>query len=208
MRIALLLLLVTFVTACTQTRPDYTLYQQHLPKSILVLPPLNNTASIEATNQFMHTITQPIAERGYYVFPVAVVDRMLRENGVVSPVEMRQVSLQRLREIFGADALLDITIEEWGTQYLVLSSTTTVTVAYRLIDLGSGALLWSGESSLTDNGNRGGRLGDQLINSLIHAVSNTLSNPEEALAREVNWRALANRNNGLLPGPRAQKEVR
>jgi len=198
----ILLLLGVFLSGCTPTRPDYSLYERHFPKSILVLPPLNETASIEATNQFMHTITTPLAEQGYYVFPVAVIDRILRENGVVSPVEMRQLSLKKLKEIFGADALLDITIEDWGTQYLVIASTTTVTVSYRLVDLETGALLWSGKRSLSDNGNRGGGLSNQLIGALVHAVSNTLSQPESDLARRTNWEMLRNRHTGLLPGPR------
>lgn len=49
------------------------LYQQH-PKSILVLPARNTTTSVDATDHFRYTVTRPLAEKGYYVFPVHLVD--------------------------------------------------------------------------------------------------------------------------------------
>ncbi len=49
------------------------LYQNH-PTSILVLPATNTTTSVDATDHFRFTITKPLSERGYYVFPVHLVD--------------------------------------------------------------------------------------------------------------------------------------
>lgn len=95
------IILILGLTNCASSRPDYSLFYQHKPKTILVIQPLNNTATVDAPEKFMSTITEPIAERGYYVFPVAIADRLLKENGVISPIEMRQISRDKLREIFG-----------------------------------------------------------------------------------------------------------
>ena len=52
---------------------DYSAYLDHMPRSILVLPPLNNSLEPVAPYIYLSTVTRPLAERGYYVFPVAVI---------------------------------------------------------------------------------------------------------------------------------------
>ena len=61
------------------TKPyDYTNFRAHPPRSIVVLPPLNETTDIAGTYSYLSTVTMPIAELGYYVYPVAVVDHFFR----------------------------------------------------------------------------------------------------------------------------------
>jgi hypothetical protein len=206
-KIGSILLLSTQLFACGIHAPDYTLYRQHLPRSILVLPPVNNTAESEASSLFLASISRPLAERGYYVPPVVLVDKMLRENGVVSPVEMREVSHKKLKEIFGTDAVLDIAIDEWGTNYHIIGSSTVVRFSYRLIDLGTGLELWQGVGAAKDEGRSGdGDLAGALIGALVHATVNSIKGPEVELARNANYAALHNENTGLLPGPRLPRE--
>jgi hypothetical protein len=169
----------------------------------LVIAPLNETATVEASDKFMSTISTAVAERGYYVFPLVLVDQMLKENGVVSPIEMRQVSPAKLYEIFGADALLDITIVNWGTSYSVINSTTEVALDYQLFDLGSGELIWSGSGRAVDTSQSSGDgLGELVAQALAHAIVNTMSDKEIELAHRANWDVLHDRRSGLLPGPR------
>ncbi len=59
-----------------------------------------------ATYGWLSTVTRPLAEAGNYVFPVAVVDELLRQNGMQTPGEMHTVPLDKVREIIGADASL------------------------------------------------------------------------------------------------------
>ena len=59
------------LTGCAAQPYDYTNYRQHPPRSIVVLPPLNESTAVEATYGYLSTVTRPIAEQGYYVFPVA-----------------------------------------------------------------------------------------------------------------------------------------
>ena len=60
------------------------------------------------------------------MFPVAVIDAFLKENGMPTPGEMHKVSLARVREVTGADAVLYVTLEDWGQHYNVVSSQTVV----------------------------------------------------------------------------------
>jgi hypothetical protein len=76
--------LVALVLAgCVTHKPyDYTNFRENQPRSILVLPPLNESASVEGTYGYLSTVTRPIAERGYYVFPVSIVYQFFKENGI------------------------------------------------------------------------------------------------------------------------------
>src|SRR5277367_2093834 len=101
----------SFFAGCATTPPfDYTNFRAHRPRSILVLPPLNNSTDVRGTYGYLSTVTRPLAELGYYVFPVAIVDQFLKENGLPSPGEMHQAPLDKLGKIFGADAVLYITL--------------------------------------------------------------------------------------------------
>ena len=122
LRISLLAALLLSTGCAPKNLYDYTAFRQSRPRSILVLPPLNNSPDMQATYGFLSTVTQPLAESGYYVFPVALVDQTFKENGMVNPGEMHQAPLDKLREIFGADATLYITVTEYGPVYRILSS--------------------------------------------------------------------------------------
>jgi hypothetical protein len=52
------------------TKYNYSNYRAHFPQSILVLPPLNETTDVGATYGYLSTVTQPIAEMGYYVYRI------------------------------------------------------------------------------------------------------------------------------------------
>ena len=71
------LVCILLLTGCvpSQQNIDYTAFRASKPRSILVLPPLNNSPDVRATYSYLSTVTQPLAEAGYYVFPVALVDR-------------------------------------------------------------------------------------------------------------------------------------
>ena len=86
--------------------PDYTAYVAHMPRSILVLPPVNESIEVQAGEALLSCLTVPLAEMGYYVFPVAAVEDTLRRNGVPEPADMHQVPPDKLRSVFGCDAVL------------------------------------------------------------------------------------------------------
>src|SRR5437868_8617491 len=103
-RLAALLSVGLLLAACQTVKPyDYTNFRAHPPRSILVLPPLNESTAIEGTYGYLTTVTRPVAERGYYVFPVAVVAQFMKENGLPTAHEMHEAPLAKVAEITGAD---------------------------------------------------------------------------------------------------------
>ncbi|AOS84896.1 hypothetical protein BIU88_12610 [Chlorobaculum limnaeum] len=192
--------------AGTVAKQDYTNYRNSKPASILVLPPVNHSPDIKATYGFLSTATKPLAEGGYYVFPVALVDQTFKENGLQNPAEMHDAPLNKLREIFGADAVLYITIESYGASYKVVSSDTVVTADARLIDAKTGALLWSGNataSSAESDNNSNLGLAGLLVKAIVKQVVSSAVDQGHDISKITSSRLLSPRPNGLLYGPRS-----
>lgn len=189
-------------SACASPEPyDYGRFLAHYPRSILVIPPLDNTVEVDATYSYLATVTRPLAERGYYVFPVGVVDRILRDNGLLGPAEMQTAPLSKLYEIFGADAVLYTSLEAWGTSYQVLNSSTQVTVNARLVDARTGTEIWSGSQTARQNSG-GGSLGEMLAGALVNQIATSISDPSADVARQANYMLFHNEHHGLLLGHR------
>ena len=83
--VGLLTLLAIAAVGCVATPKDYTLFQQANPQSILIVPVINNSAEVEADTYFLATVGLPLAERGYYVFPVNLTRELLIEVGLDDP---------------------------------------------------------------------------------------------------------------------------
>jgi len=189
------------VGGCTPKRTDYGNYLRLMPKSILVLPPLNDSNEVMASDAFLSTITAPLAECGYYVFPIAIVDRILKEEGVPTPGEMHQVSPQKLGEVFGADAVLYITIKTWTTTYIVFDSTTTVVLDYKLIDADTGTQLWTRRGAMQYSSSQGqNNIIGMVVAAQIHAAMSASGRYELNCARALNQQVCANRMHGFLLG--------
>lgn len=198
---------VLLATGCATTKPyDYGNFKAARPASILVLPPLNNSPDVAATYSMLSHVTLPLAESGYYVFPVSLVDETFRQNGLHNPPEMHEVKLQKLREIFGADAALYIDIKQYGTTYAVLASESRVTAEARLIDLRSEQVLWQGAAtaSSAEGRNSSGGLAGLLIQALVSQILESVTNQSHQVAGVAAGRLLsAGRPNGILYGPRS-----
>ena len=193
----------------TTSRPayDYSAFHAARPASILVLPPVNQSPDVKASPSMLAHATVPLAEAGYYVFPVTLVDETFRHNGLTTPNDIHDVAPAKLREIFGADAALYITVKQYGTSYVVVSSETRVTAEARLVDLRSGQQLWSGKataSSAEGDNNSGGGLIGLLVKAAIRQIVETVSDQGHVIAGITSARLLSPyANGGILRGPRA-----
>jgi hypothetical protein len=184
------------------TPTDYSAYRAHLPRSVLVLPPLNQSVYVNAPYSYLSTISRPLAEAGYYVFPVAVVDAFMKENGLPTPGEMHDAPLDKIGEVFGADAVLYVLIEDYGQKYQVLSSTTIVQAKARLVDVPTGTTLWEGSMQVAQgSGDSGGGLIGMLITAAVAQMIESSGDSAHALAAQANTQMIFNPNNGLLLGP-------
>lgn len=192
---------------CATQKPyDYSAFREARPASILVLPPLNSSPDVNATYSMMSHATQPLAESGYYVFPVTLVDETFKQNGLTSPADIHDIPVAKLRKIFGADAALYINVKQYGTSYSVIASETRVTAEGKLVDLRSGQTLWTGiatASSAEGDSNNGGLLG-AVVKAAVRQIVETISNQGHVIAGQTSARLLsAGRPNGILYGPRS-----
>ena len=180
---------------------DYEAYLSKMPSSILVLPAINE--SMEAMAPYIHLsmVSYPLAEAGYYVFPVAVVDALMKENGVASPEDMHGLSLKKIEEIIAPDAVLYLHIKEWSTEYKVISSITTVHIAASLVDTKTGTELWIGEKMLSrsSSDSSDGPI-EALISALVSQVLNTVADKASDVAKTTTAILLRNARAGLLLG--------
>lgn len=188
------------LVGCATKPYDYTNYRAHPPRSILVLPPLNESTDVKGTYSYLSTVTMPIAELGYYVFPVAEVDQFFKENGMPTAGEMHQAPLNKIQEIMGADAVLYLTLKQYGTKYQVINSATTVTAAGKLVDTKTATLLWEGTVTAQDNSGGSGNIIADLVAAVIDQAINKSTDHAHDVARMAN-RQFAIKDHGLLYGP-------
>jgi len=196
-------LLLCACAARPVTQIDYTAFREHRPRSILVMPPVNQSPEINAATSFLATSTRPLAESGYYVIPVTLSEETFKQNGMMVAEEAQAVELKKLRDIFGADAALYITITRFGTSYRLVDSVVEATASARLVDLRSGQNLWSGQAAVALGGNNsGGGLIGALVSAVVNQIANTISDKAHDVGRMANYQMLsAGRPNGILFGP-------
>ncbi len=157
MRRLILLILVIAVmalTACaTWKRPtlEEAYPQMYIdpPVSILIWPPVNNTTAVDAREYFSCSLSEAIGLKGYYVLPVESVFRILREEGLY---ESGNVSYNlaseypaiftNLKDHFGADAVLQSTIEKWDKSWFLTSGTLTIQARFELFNTTTGDRIW------------------------------------------------------------------
>jgi hypothetical protein len=183
------------------TPPDYSAFRDRPPRSILVLPPVNESVAVDATYSWLTTATAPIAETGYYVFPVAMVDAFMQDNGLPSPAEMHEVDVAKLGEVFGTDAVLYVTIMEWGQKYVVISSATVVHVKAALVDVATGTQLWEWEQVVQEGSGGSGDLVADMVVAVIEQVADTITDQTHGVSSRANYMLFKNEQTGLPYGP-------
>jgi hypothetical protein len=192
------------------TRPpphDYSAFVKARPATLLVMPPVNESPEINATPGVWSHATLPLAEAGYYVLPITLVDETFRQNGVATAADAQEIPVAKLREVFGADAAVYLKVKKYGTSYNVLASETRVEVEARIVDLRSGEQLWQGRAAATSAEQQqqaqGGLVG-LLVVAIVKQIIGTATDASYTYAGIANQRMLgAPRYNGVLPGPRS-----
>lgn len=200
------LAIAALATGCASHKPyDYTAYKQSRPRSLLVLPPLNESPEVAASYGMLSQVTMPLAEAGYYVLPVTLVDETFKQNGMSTASDIHGVAPAKLKDIFGADAALYVTVSKYGTRYSVISSDTVVSASAKMVDLKSGAVLWSGFATASNNegnNNSGGGLVGLLVTAALKQIINSATDASHDMAGVTSQRLFsAGHNGGLLYGP-------
>lgn len=201
-RFTLTLLLAAYLSACVSTpKKDFTQFRAEDPRSILVLPVVNSTVNIDAPDYFLSTISRPVADRGFYVFPIHLTKRVLEDDGLSDANLVHEADPTRLGEIFGADAILYITINRWDARYVVLNTTVTVGFTYVLKSGYTGETLWTETSVFKySSGSGSGGLGGLLADAISAAITKGAPN-YIPLAQQANVLAVAKPRSGFPAGP-------
>jgi hypothetical protein len=182
---------------------DYSSFRAEAPRSILVVPALNNTLNVRAPDYFLSTISRPFAERGYYVFPAHMVKRLMEDDGLSDAGLVHKVDASRFRGLFGCDAVLFVTIQQWDSKYMLITTQTTVKFDYALKSCKTGATLWSDAQSMVyspQQSNSGNPLADLIAMAIMAAVEKGAPN-YMPLTVQANSLAAGTPGKGIPAGP-------
>ena len=198
------------LTGCVAPIPkkDYTKFRTEDPKSILIVPVVNRSVDVDAPDYFLSTATLPIAERGYYIFPVNLVKRLLEDDGLSDADLVHSADPTRVAELFGADSVLYIAIKRWDAKYVFLSTTVTVEFSYSLRSGKTGETLWEDSETMfyspQQQQSSGNPFADLIAMALSAAIIKAAPN-YVPLARQANANAFTRPYQGLPAGPYHKK---
>lgn len=146
---ALCILILAVLQGCASTPPpyDWSAFEAASPRSILIIPVVNNSVDVDAPLYALSTLSVPLGEKGYYVFPVNTVKTVLEREGLYEGSVIQQMGSASLTDLFGADSVLYVQINRWDAAYALISTTVTVAISYRLEDR-LGTEIWSDEVSM------------------------------------------------------------
>lgn len=205
-RILFPLFIAALFTGCATTAPkDLSKFQAANPSSILIVPVVNESVEVTAPDYFLSTVTVPLAERGYYVFPVNLVKRILEDEGLSDAGLVHSAPAAKLCSLFGPDSVLYVKIKEWNAQYLVLTTKVNVKLDYAIKDCKTGDTLWDHEEVMTytpQNNSTGNPLGDLIVMAINAAVTKAAPN-YVPLARQANAHAFYSEGIAIPLGPYA-----
>ena len=189
-RILYFVVLCCVATSCgmfnSVTRESqYAKMYEEKPITLLVMPPINNSANVEAKDLLYTSISRPLAEAGYYVIsPLLAMDVLKAESAYDSEMFF-DAPLTAFQNFFGADAVIFSVIDSWtkkglGIQtkirYVIKSAATNEILFDRSCDL---------YLDLSVNSGTGGALG-ALIDLAASAI-NTAATDHIIAARKANY---------------------
>ena len=172
--------LVAFiVSGCSTTKyitkgEAYPKMYEEQPRSLLILPPMNQSTAAEAKDYYMTTAEMPFAMMGYYTFPVEMVSDVMKQEGVYDTELLYSMPMDKFKEYFGADAVLMTTIKKWDLSYMVVASSLTVSIEAKIVSTATSQTLWAHTGTVVvdlSGGNSGGGLGGLIVKAVATAVS-------------------------------------
>lgn len=169
------------------------------PRSLLILPPMNESTDAEAKDYYMTTAEMPFALMGYYTFPTEMVSDIMKQEGVYDTELLYNLPMNKFAEYFGADAVLLTRIKKWDVSYMVVASKLTVSISAKIVSTKTSEVLWAHSGTVVvdlSGGNSGGGLAGLIVNAVATAV-NTAAADYVDYAHQANARLI-----GTLPaGP-------
>ena len=148
-RIVYFLLACSMLTSCSifdslTRESQYAKMYEEKPITLLVMPPINNSANVEAKDLLYTSISRPLVEAGYYVFSPLLAMDILKAESAYDAENFFDAPLTAFNDYFGADAVVFSVIDKWskkGTgiqaniRYVIKSAYTNEVLFDRSCDL-------------------------------------------------------------------------
>lgn len=163
--------------------------ENYKPLSILVAPAINKSTAADAGELINVTLTQPLADNGFYVLPIAIVSEIFQAEGIVAGEQLLAAPMSVFSENFGADAVLFVTINEWDKNYYVVAGNVTVGMSFVLLSTKDRKVLWSYDAQVVLN--TSGQSSGFIVADLISTAINTAVADYIPIARQVNSIAIS-----------------
>lgn len=189
-------------------KKDMSAFRAAAPRSILVVPTINKSLDVDAPNYVLTTLPVPLAEKGYYVFPVNTTKFVLEQEGMYEGEQIHRESTQTLAALFGADAVLYVTINRWDAQYLLIAAAVTVDFDYRMVSK-DGTEIWKEHKTMQyspQNNNSGASPLATLIAAVISAAITRAAPNYMPLTQQANQQVFMMGPNALPDGPYRPKQ--
>lgn len=192
--LALVIFAVSLFSVSTSKFDAYPNMYTDSPKSIIVLPPINYSTAADAKEYLACTITKPLAEAGYYVFPIDVTNEFLKAEGLYDTELINDEIILQFNKITGADAVLIPELIYWDKNYYILGGNVKVGVRYTLKSTYTAEVLWIYEGMLTvdTSSNQGGGGGLGLLISLAATAIQTAAQDYFPIAEKANDKIFKN----------------
>tara|TARA_R110002072_G_scaffold113011_1_gene242434 strand:+ start:108 stop:770 length:663 start_codon:yes stop_codon:yes gene_type:complete len=207
LKYTLIIMFAAIASGCvTPPEPyDWTAFEEVKPKSILILPVLNNTVDVDAPLFALSTLSVPLGEKGYYAFPINTVKTTLEQEGLYEGEAIKMLGTPVLASMFGADSVLYVEINKWDAQYAFIATTVTVSIDYKLEDT-LGRQIWSETVSMQyqpQNNSTGNPLADLVAAAITAGIERAAPN-YIPLMNQANHKAFVTGHRALPTGPYAK----
>lgn len=203
MRLATVLLSCLLLAGCAvPVKKDMSAFTAAAPRSILVVPTVNKSLDVDAPNYVLAALPVPVAEKGFYVFPVNTTKFVLEQEGYYEGERIHQEPTPVLAKLFGADAVLYVTINRWDAQFALFTTLVTVDFDYRMVAR-DGTELWKENKKLQyqpQNNNAGSPMAT-LISAVINAALTRAAPNYMPLTKQANQEVFFLSPNAIPNGP-------
>lgn len=166
---------------------QYAKMYEEKPVTLLVMPPINNSANVEAKDLLYTSISRPLIEAGYYVISPLLAMDILKAESAYDSENFFEAPLTGFKNFFGADAVVFSIIDTWAKKglgiqtkirYVIKSAHTNEILFDRSCDLYLDLSVESDSKSKSTL--------DALINLAASAI-NTATTDHIVAARKANY---------------------
>lgn len=145
-------IILIILSSCTTTSkiPKSTAYKgiyEEKPLTILLMPPINRSTSVEAKEYFHSTLNIPLANAGYYVIPPFLSMEILKRESAYDSELFLDSPLSKFWDVFGADMALFTIIHKWDKSGL--ASNVYVEVEYIIKSTKTNDIIYTRKGDVT-----------------------------------------------------------